>query len=119
MKCATHNQDATAICAYCGRALCPSCSRVETSQQTACSDACAQGLSRTELAITSILKKHLQGARAAAYFSYALGAITLGTAIYGYRVVPTMHLANLSSTVLGVAVIAFGVWFHRMAMKKS
>jgi hypothetical protein len=22
MKCATHNQEATAVCAYCGRALC-------------------------------------------------------------------------------------------------
>jgi hypothetical protein len=92
---------------------------VETSQRTACSEVCAQGLSRTELAITTILKKHLQGARALAYFCYALGAIMLGTAIYGYRVVPNMRVPNLSSTVLGVAVIAFGVWFHRMARKKN
>lgn len=43
----------------------------------------------------------------------------LATAIYGFRVVPNMRVPNLSSTVVGIAVMAFGVWFHSLARKKT
>src|SRR5881296_1769338 len=57
MKCATHNQDATAICAHCGVGLCPTCARVPAAQRTACSEACAQALTKADRAIDTILLK--------------------------------------------------------------
>ncbi|PYK08655.1 MAG: hypothetical protein DME61_09015, partial [Verrucomicrobia bacterium] len=84
MKCATHNQDATAVCAYCGRALCSSCDRVPSSQRTACSSTCAEALSKGERAVELILSKNVQGARVTAFVLYALGMIFLVVGIMGY-----------------------------------
>src|SRR2546428_84163 len=119
MKCETHNQDATAICAYCGRGLCADCARAASSPRIACSDVCAQALARTEVAISTILNKHVQGARAVGYLCYAAGIIFLATGIYGFRVAPQSRVANLSTVVLGIALMTFGIWFHRMAKKKA
>jgi sulfite exporter TauE/SafE len=119
MRCETHNQEATAICAYCGRGLCASCTRAASSPRIACSDACAQALARTEVAISTILKKHVQGGRAVGYLCDAVGIIFVATGIYGFRIAPQARVANFLAVVLGIALMIFGVWFHRMARKKT
>ena len=117
MKCATHNQDATAVCAYCGRAVCPSCTTVASSQRTACSDTCADALSKTDRAVSLILTKHVQGVRITAYYLYILGAIFLAVGIYGYILYPRMRVVHPMAVACGIALIAFGVSFHRLARK--
>jgi hypothetical protein len=118
MKCATHNQEATAVCAYCGRALCATCDKVPTSQRTACSSSCAEALSKSERAVELILSKHVQGARVTAFFLYALGTIFLAVGIIGYLVEPRMLMPNAMAGACGFALIISGFAYHRIAGRR-
>ena|SRR5437879_3233625 len=115
MKCATHNQDATAVCAYCGRALCSSCDQVPSSQRTACSSTCAEALSKGERAVELILSKNVQGARVTAFVLYALGMIFLVVGIMGYLLEPRMLMPNAMAGACGIALIISGFAYHRIA----
>ncbi len=117
MKCATHNQDAIAVCAYCGRAVCASCNPIPSSPRVACSDACAAALSKTDRAITQILAKNVQGARVAAWLCDISGIIFLAVAIYGYIIYPHMRITHPMTAALGIVLIVCGVSFHRIAKR--
>ena len=41
----------------------------------------------------------------------------VGTAIYGHFVLPAMRVPNALSLVAGIAIAAFGIWFHRIGRK--
>jgi hypothetical protein len=118
MKCTTHNQEATALCAYCGRALCPNCDQVPSSQRTACSTTCAEALSKSERAVELILSKHVQGVRVTAYFLYALGSIFLAMGVIGYIVEPRMLMPNAMAGACGIALIISGFAYHRIAGRR-
>jgi hypothetical protein len=115
MKCAIHHQEATAVCVCCGRALCPSCDRVPLSDRTACSNTCAEALSKSERAVDLILSKHVQGARVTAFFLYALGTIFLAVGIVGYRLEPRILMPNAMAGACGIALIVSGIFYHRIA----
>lgn len=117
MRCKTHDQEATAVCAYCGRAICSSCATFPSSHRTACSDICADALSKADRAINLILTKHVQGARITAYLLYVVGIIFLAVAIYGYILYPRMRVTHPMAAACGIALIVFGVPFHRLARK--
>jgi hypothetical protein len=117
MKCATHNQDATAICAHCGVALCPTCSRVSASQRTACSEGCAQALTKADRAIETILRKSTQLAKASAYGCFLCGALMIGFGIYARLNYPQLRLISPLMVVMGVGFLVFGAWYHMAARK--
>jgi hypothetical protein len=66
MKCATHQTEAVAVCARCGRALCADCGKPSATQRMVCSDNCAAALTRAGQVMELILQKSLQSARASA-----------------------------------------------------
>jgi len=103
MKCETHSSEATAVCTYCGRALCPQCERASSSPRIACSEACADALAKADRAIKLVLTKNIQGARITAY--------------YGYILYPRMRVVHPMAAACGIALIAFGFSFHRLAKR--
>ena len=80
------------MCPYCGRALCGSCNRFPSLRRAACSASCAEALATSERAVQLTLAKHVQGARVAAYFLYALAFVFGVLAIVGYLKEPRMIL---------------------------
>jgi hypothetical protein len=119
MKCATHGQDATAICTYCGRALCPSCDRVASSQRVACSPACAEGLAKADCAVDSILRRTLETTRRSGYFLIVCGLVLLGAGIYGFIQRPDMRPPNIMAAAAGITLLAFGVWNYASAKRRD
>ena len=117
MKCEAHSSEATAVCTYCGRALCPQCDHATSSPRIACSEACADALAKADRAINLVLTKHIQGARITAYYLYILGAIFVAVGIYGYILYPRMRVVHPMAAACGIALIAFGFSFHRLAKR--
>jgi sulfite exporter TauE/SafE len=74
-------------------------------------------LSKTDRAVSLILTKHVQGVRITAYYLFILGAIFLAVGIYGYILYPRMRVVHPMAAACGIALIAFGVSFHRLARK--
>jgi len=64
MKCFNHNStDAVAVCAHCGRALCPGCIPSPPPSRLVCSGECATALGRNERALQQLLDKSVQSAQ--------------------------------------------------------
>jgi hypothetical protein len=119
MKCAKHNQDATAICAHCGVALCLTCSQIAASQRTACSETCAHALVKADRAIDTILRKSTQMARVSAYGCFLCGALMIGFGIYARLQYPQLRLAAPLLAFMGVSLLIFGAWYQRAAQKED
>jgi len=117
MRCATHDQDAIAVCSYCGRALCPACEPASSSRRMACSRACADALADSTRAIELTLGKSVQTAKATAFGSYALGVLCIAFAIYGHHVYPQMRVGNPLLAAFGVISLVWGFWFQRVGRK--
>ena len=81
MKCLTHQAEAVAICAYCGRALCADCAKPSATQRMVCSDNCAAALARDDKAMQLILQKSEQSARASAFYSYLCGGLSAAASV--------------------------------------
>ncbi len=64
------------------------------------------------------LRKSVQLARASAYGCYLLGFIFIGFAVYGHGVYPAMRVAPPLMGVMGLAIMLWGVWYHRVAGKQ-
>jgi hypothetical protein len=110
MKCAAHSQDVTAICAYCGRALCLACERVPSSSRIACSEGCATALAKTDRAVESILSKTVETTRRSGYFLLATGLMFVGMAVYSFIERPDMHLLNALAPAAALIFLVFGIW---------
>ena len=117
MKCTTHNTEATALCAYCGRALCPECSKPHSNQRMACSAACAAGLTKAAVADDLIVTKTLSTARASALACYFLGALFLACAGVAALMMPVPFLIVFLS-ISGVGLIVGGAIYGRVTKKQ-
>lgn len=116
MKCTTHNSEATAVCPYCGKALCPSCSRSESGQRTACSDACAAALAKADKAADLVVRKSVQVAKASAIACYLCGVLFVLFGIGARVAFPNRDIfLPLFLAGLGVALIICGVWYGKAA----
>jgi hypothetical protein len=118
MKCSAHHQDAVAVCAYCGRALCSACEPISSSPRMACSAACADALAANARAVELTLGKSVQSAKATAYGSYLLGVLLIAFAIYGHHVEPKIPVVHPLAAALGAALLLWGFWFHRVSREK-
>lgn len=118
MKCAAHNSEAVAVCAYCGRALCADCAKPSATQRMVCSDHCAAALTRTDQALELILQKSLQSARASAFYSYLCGGLSAAGAVGAYFYLPVPFLIWFTAGC-SVVFIASGIWYGRIAKKQK
>ena len=118
MKCTTHNAEAIGVCAYCGRALCPECSKPHTNQRMACSTACAAALTKAAAADELIVSKSLSTARASALACYLLGTIFLVCAGIAHLMMPYGPFLVVFLVISGIGMIIGGVIYGRVSKKQ-
>jgi hypothetical protein len=118
MKCLTHNSEAVAICAYCGRALCTDCAKPSATQRLVCSDNCATALMRDDQAMQLILQKSLQSAQASAFYSYLCGGLSAAGAVGACFYLPSPFLIWFTAGC-SIVFIASGIWYGRIAKKQN
>jgi hypothetical protein len=118
MKCAAHNSDAVAVCAWCGRALCTVCAKPSASQRLVCSDQCGGAVARQEQAMEMVLQKSLQSARASAFYCYLCGGLSLAAALGAWFYMPVPFLIAFTGGC-GVVFIASGWWYGRIARQQK
>ncbi len=117
MKCITHQVEAIAICAYCGRALCENCTKPNSTPRMVCSENCAAALTRTDRALELVLEKSLQSARASAFYSYlCCGGLSAVGAVGAKFYLPSPFLIWFCAGCSFV-FIASGIWYGRIARK--
>jgi hypothetical protein len=118
MKCAAHQAEAVAVCAYCGRALCADCANSSATGRMTCSDNCATALARNDKALQLILQKSLQSARASAFYSYLCGGLSLAAAVGAKFYLPSPFLIYFTAGC-SIVFIASGIWYGRIAKKQN
>ena len=119
MKCFKHNAaDAVAVCAYCGRALCPDCLPDPTAPRIVCSSDCSSALAREASAVQMLLDKSAQSARASAFYCYLTGALSAGAAVAAWFMLPSPFLI-LFTGACAIVLIISGVWYGRGATGQS
>lgn len=119
MKCFKHGAvDAVAICAYCGRGLCPNCLQVPLGLRMVCSAACSDALSRGETALESILQQSVRNAKASAFYCYVCGALSAAASVVAWFMLPSPFLI-LFTAGCGVTLILSGIWYGRAAKKRT
>ncbi len=118
MKCAAHKNDATGICAYCGRALCPTCIGSNDRSRLVCSENCAAALTRDAQAMQLILQKSFQSARASAFYSYLCGTLSAAGAVGAWYFLPVPFLVWFTAGC-SVVFLASGYWYGRIARKQN
>lgn len=118
MKCSTHQAEAVAVCAYCGRALCADCGKPSASRRMTCSDECATRLTRNDQALQLLLQKHVQGARINAIFYLLCGALSAAGAVGAYYYLPSPFLIWFCAGC-GFVFLASGLGQWLAARKQS
>jgi hypothetical protein len=118
MKCVAHHHEAVAVCAYCGRALCPACVQPSVSHRMICSETCAAALTQNEQALKMILQKSFQSARASAFYSYLCGGLSAAGAVGAYFYLPVPFLVWFTAGC-GVVFLASGIWYGKIARNQS
>ena len=117
MKCTTHQSEAIAICAYCGRAMCADCAKPSATQRMVCSTHCADALTQADKAMAMILQKSLQSARASAFYSFLCGGLSAAGAVGAYFYLPVPFLVWFTAGC-SLVFIASGIWYSRIARKQ-
>jgi hypothetical protein len=92
MKCTLHQTEASGICVYCGRALCPDCAPPAKTERLICSESCATALKQKDRTLEFLLHKHLQGARVNAVFYLLCGALSAAGAVGAWFYLPSPFL---------------------------
>jgi hypothetical protein len=119
MNCFKHNTAlAVAVCAYCGRALCPDCVQSKTAARIVCSGDCAAALARDEKSVQLLLQKSVQSARASAFYCYLCGGLSAGGAVAAWFMLPSPFLILFTGACAAV-LIASGIWYGRGAKRQS
>jgi len=119
MKCFKHNDnEAVAICAYCGRALCRDCIPSSTSTRMFCSDGCSAALALNENTMQLLLHKSEQSARASAFYCYLCGGSSAGAAVAAWFMLPSPFLIYFTGGC-AVVLILSGIWYQRGARKRK
>jgi hypothetical protein len=119
MKCFKHNaNEAVAICAYCGRALCLDCIPSASTTRMFCSDDCSAALALNENTMQLLLHKSEQSARASAFYCYLCGGLSAGAAVAAWFMLPSPFLIYFTGGC-AVVLIFSGVWYQRGAKKRN
>jgi hypothetical protein len=119
MKCIRHNTiDAVAVCAYCGRALCPDCVQNPTTSRLACSPSCAEALLRNERVLETILQQGARSAQASAFYCYICGGLSAAAAVVAWFMLPSPFLI-LFTAGCAVTLILSGIWYGRGARQRT
>ncbi len=118
MKCASHQAEAVGVCPYCGRAVCAECVKPTAGNRLACSEACAAALLRADQAMTSLLQKSRQSARASAFYSYLCGALSSAAAVGAGFYLPVPFLIWFTAGC-SVVFLLSGAWYSVIARKQD
>lgn len=126
MKCFKHlATDAVAVCAHCGRAVCPDCVDSSSAVRIACSPACATELNRAHELLHQIsvinqqlLQNSLRNARASAFYCYLCAGLSAAGAIVAWFMLPSPFLI-LFTGGCAVVLLLSGFWYGRAAKKRS
>jgi len=119
MKCYQHSSmDAVALCAYCGRALCPDCVQDRAAARMVCSAKCAEAVARGEAALATILQQSVRSARASAFYCYLCAALSAGAALVAWFMLPSPFLIFFTAGC-AVVLLLSGVWYGRAARHKQ
>jgi hypothetical protein len=114
MKCFNHqSNDAIAICAYCGRALCQECITTEARRIT-CSPDCAAKLSLQSESLQMLVDKSGESAKANAFYCYLTGGLSAAAAIAAWFMLPSPFLIYFTGGC-ALALFAAGFWHGRVA----
>jgi len=117
MKCAAHQAEAVAVCAYCGRGMCADCAKPSATKRMICSEACAAALARDDKAMQLILQKSLQSARASAFYCYLCAGLSAAAAVGASFYLPSPFLVWFTAGC-SVVFVASGIWYGRIAKKQ-
>jgi len=119
MKCFKHNtKDAVAVCAYCGRAICPDCVSSPTAVRIVCSTVCEKALFREGRVIQSLVDKSAQSAKASAFYCYLTAGLSAAAAVAAWFMLPSPFLIYFTGACALVLFVA-GFWYGRVARKQS
>jgi len=124
MKCFKHSAtDAVAICACCGRALCPDCIQTPIPTRIVCSTECAAALAHSDEALhqlatlnQQILQQSLRSARASAFYCYLGSALSAAGAVVAWFMLPSPFLI-LFTAGCAIVLVLSGIWYGRAARK--
>lgn len=83
-----------------------------------CSEVCAAALARQEAALQVLLQKHLQNARASAFYSFLCGGLSAGGAVGAGLFLPAPFLIWFCA---GCSLVFFasGIWYACIARKQT
>jgi len=84
----------------------------------ACSDNCADALAHADEAMELILQRSLQSARASAVYSYLCGGLSAAGSGGAWFYLPSPFLIWFCAGC-SLVFIASGVWFGRIARKRT
>jgi hypothetical protein len=118
MKCLAHKTEAVAVCAYCGRALCPDCINSTEAVRMVCSDRCADALAQGEKAMQMMLHHSRQNAKASAFYCYLCAGLSAVAAITAWFMLPSPFLI-LFTGGCALVLTASGVWYSRVTRQRS
>jgi hypothetical protein len=119
MKCIKHTAtDAVAVCAYCGRGLCPDCIQTPTAPRLVCSNDCAEALSRREKTLETILGQSMRSAQASSFYCYLCSALSAAAAVVAWFMLPSPFLI-LFTAGCAVTLTLSGIWYGRAARKQA
>ena len=118
MKCFKHTVEAIAVCAYCGRGLCPDCIPSPVATRVVCSSECGTAFDRNEKALHLLIEKSTQSAKASAFYCYLTGALSAGAAVAAWFMLPSPFLIYFTGAC-AVVLFAAGFWYDRVARKQT
>ena len=114
MKCYMHNEnEAVAVCAYCGRALCRVCLPESAPARATCSAECTKHLARESAILQLLLDRSAQSARASAFYCYLSAALSAGAAVAAWFMLPSPFLVCFAAGC-AVVLVAAGIWHGRV-----
>jgi hypothetical protein len=120
VKCFKHNPtEAVAVCAHCGRALCPDCIHERDAARLACSPACAEALNRADAVVSqlSAINQQLRrNSQASAFYCYLCAGLSAGAAVVAWFMLPSPFLI-LFTAGCAVVLVLSGIWHDRAARK--
>ena len=116
MKCTTHHAEAVAVCAYCGRGLCPDCAKPSSTHRMVCSDDCEAALARGDRAMELILRKSVQNAAANAFYLVLCGILSAAAAAGAWHYLLSPFLVWFCAGCSLVFIIS-GFWYGRIARR--
>lgn len=133
MKCSKHQAEAVAVCAYCGRAVCPKCAEAipaagptaGSPERVVCSGACETALGQREakldhlvLIAQQLLRQSQRNAKASAFYCYLGCGLSGSAAIVAWFILPSDFLIYFTSAC-AVVLLVSGIWYHRAARKET